>query len=185
MLSLLARARALGASDVHLTAGKQPVMRVNGLLQPLAAAVVTQAQLEQSLRELLSEQLWTAFLRRGEVDAALTSAGGERLRLNAYRQAGSYAVAVRLLAREIPSCDELGLPAAVQQLAQLERGLVLVAGSTGSGKSTTLAALVQKINCSRAVHVLTLEDPVEYVYPAGQALINQREVGKDTESIVS
>lgn len=185
MLNLVAEARARGASDVHLAAGKLPVMRLDGQLQAMSELPVTAAQLEQSLREVLSEPLLAKLQRSGEVDAALSEAQGGRLRLNAYRQSGSYAVAVRLLADRIPSCEELGLPAAVQQLAALERGLVLVTGSTGSGKSTTLAALVQKINSTRSVHVLTLEDPIEYVYPAGKALINQREVGRDTESFAS
>ena len=185
MFKLIAEARALGASDVHLAAGRLPVMRLHGLLQPMAAEPVTAVQLEQSLREVLSEQLLAQLQRSGEVDAALNDAQGGRLRLNAYRQGGSYAVAVRLLAGSIPSCEELGLPVVVQQLAALERGLVLVTGSTGSGKSTTLAALVQKINSTRSVHVLTLEDPIEYVYPPGKALINQREVGRDTESFAS
>ena len=185
MFKLIAEARALGASDVHLAAGRLPVMRLHGLLQTMAAEAVTAVQLEQSLREVLSEPLLAQLQRSGEVDAALNDAQGGRLRLNAYRQGGSYAVAVRLLAGSIPSCEELGLPVVVQQLAALERGLVLVAGSTGSGKSTTLAALVQKINSTRSVHVLTLEDPIEYVYPLGKALINQREVGRDTESFAS
>lgn len=185
MFKLIAEARALGASDVHLAAGRLPVMRLHGLLQAMAAEAVTAVQLEQSLREVLSEQLHAQLQRSGEVDAALNDAQGGRLRLNAYRQGGSYAVAVRLLAGSIPSCEELGLPVVVQQLAALERGLVLVTGSTGSGKSTTLAALVQKINSTRSVHVLTLEDPIEYVYPPGKALINQREVGRDTESFAS
>ena len=185
MFKLIAEARALGASDVHLAAGRLPVMRLHGLLQPMAAEPVAAVQLEQSLREVLSEQLLAQLQRSGEVDAALNDAQGGRLRLNAYRQGGSYAVAVRLLAGSIPSCEELGLPVVVQQLAALERGLVLVTGSTGSGKSTTLSALVQKINSTRSVHVLTLEDPIEYVYPPGKALINQREVGRDTESFAS
>lgn len=185
MLNLIAVARARGASDVHLAAGRLPVMRLHGQLQAMAETPITAVQLEQSLREVLSERLLAELQRRGEVDAALSEAQGGRLRLNAYRQSGSYAVAVRLLADRIPGCEELGLPAAVQQLAALERGLVLVTGSTGSGKSTTLAALVQKINSTRSVHVLTLEDTIEYVYPAGKALISQREVGRDTESFAS
>ena len=185
MFKLIAKARALGASDVHLAAGRLPVMRLHGLLQALAAEQMTPEQLEQSLREALSERLLAQLQRSGEVDAALNDAQGGRLRLNAYRQGGSYAVAVRLLAGSIPSCEELGLPDAVQQLSGLQRGLVLVTGATGSGKSTTLAALVQKINSTRSVHVLTLEDPIEYVYPPGRALINQREIGVDTASFAS
>ena len=114
------------------------------------------------------------------MDAAFSDNDGERYRLNAYLQGSQYALAVRLLASSIPTCAELGLPASVQRLAELTQGLVLSVGPTGSGKSTTLAALLQRINMSRAVHIVTLEDPVEYLYPQGEALISQREIGRDT-----
>lgn len=188
MLKLLTQARAQGASDVHLVAGKLPLVRLHGTLQVVdnwQEGCLMQGQLTAFLRELLNEQLLAQLKRYGEVDAAFNDAEGKRCRLNAYQQSGSYAVAVRLLAERIPACEELGLPASVQQLTQLERGLVLVTGPTGSGKSTTLAALVQKINSTCALHVLTLEDPVEYLYPPGCALINQREVGRDTADFAS
>lgn len=185
MFNLLAKARALGASDVHLAAGRLPVMRLQGDLQPLGEEVMTQSELEKALKEVLGRKQLDEFLRTGEVDAAFFTNQGDRCRLNIYQQSGGVAVAVRLLTQQIPSCEQLGLPLSVQQLTQLESGLILVTGSTGSGKSTTLAALVQKINSTCAVHVLTLEDPVEYVYPPGKALINQREVGKDTQSFAA
>ncbi len=188
MFKLLAQARAQGASDVHLVAGHLPLVRLHGNLEVLSNwqnGFVHQAQLAAFLRELLNEQLLAKLECYGEVDAAFNDTEGKRCRLNAYRQNGSYALAVRLLAERIPDCEELGLPLSVQQLTQLSRGLVLVTGSTGSGKSTTLAALVQKINSTCAVHVLTLEDPIEYLYPPGCALINQREVGRDTADFAS
>lgn len=185
LFELLRQARELKASDVHVQAGCAPTLRVQGNLEKLPAPVFTQEQLAGSLRGVLTQADWEQFLRLGEVDAACSDASGARYRLNAYRQSGHYALAVRLLESEIPSCEELRLPESVQRLAELGQGLVLVAGPTGSGKSTTLAALVQRMNSERAVHIITLEDPVEYVYPEGRAFISQREVGRDTESFAS
>lgn len=185
LFDLLKQARALNASDVHLAVGLAPRVRVQGALRELAAPPVTQQLLEQELRGLLPESAWQTLARTGEVDAAFSDNDGERYRLNAYLQGGQYALAVRLLASSIPTCAKLGLPPSVQRLAELEQGLVLSVGPTGSGKSTTLAALLQRINMSRAVHIVTLEDPVEYVYPQGQALISQREIGRDTAGFAS
>ena len=106
----------------------------------------------------------------------------ERYRLNIYRQRDQYAMAVRLLNNVVPECEALGMPPALQAVTELSQGLVLIVGPTGSGKTTTLAALVQRINATRAVHIVTLEDPIEYEYPAGQSLIHQREIGRDTTS---
>ena len=119
--------------------------------------------------------------RRGEVDCAWRW-GNERYRLNIYRQRDQYAMAVRLLNNVVPECEALGMPPALQAVTELSQGLVLIVGPTGSGKTTTLAALVQRINATRAVHIVTLEDPIEYEYPAGQSLIHQREIGRDTTS---
>lgn len=185
LFDLLQQARSLDASDVHLTTGILPRVRVQGCLQEFTSMSVTQQMLEAEVRNLLAERDWESLLRTGEVDAAFSDSAGERYRLNIYRQNGKWALAVRLLASKIPGCAELRLPDSVQHLTELKQGLVLVAGPTGSGKSTTLAALVQRINMNRAVHILTLEDPVEYVYPQGKAVISQREVGHDTESFAS
>ncbi len=182
---LVRRARNAGASDLHLAAGAQPVVRVGGALQPLYGQVLQAAALAKDLQQLLPPTAWQELLHSGEVDTAFSDACGERYRLNAYRQSGVLAASIRLLQSGVPCCDELGLPAAVQELANLQQGLVLVTGATGSGKSTTLAALVRRINEIRAVHVLTLEDPIEYVHTPKLALISQREVGRDTQSFAS
>ena len=134
---------------------------------------------------LLPEQEKRQLLQTGEIDTAFSDRLQERCRLNIYRLGNGYAAAIRLLPKDIPDCNSLGLPQIISQLAESSSGLLLVTGATGSGKSTTLASLVQQINQTRAVHVLTLEDPIEYVYPAGLALINQREVGRDTRSFAS
>lgn len=185
LFDLLQQARKIQASDVHLTAGLIPVVRVQGVLRSLSSLSVSQEKLADELRGLLQEQQWQKLLYVGEVDIAFSDAAGERYRLNAYRQGAQYALAIRLLESVIPDCQVLGLPESVVRLADLKQGLVLVTGPTGSGKTTTLAALVQQINSRRAVHIITLEDPVEYLYPHGKALISQREIGRDTESFAS
>ena len=182
---LLLQARSMGASDLHLIPEGMPMVRLDGSLQPLANEVISQEKLEAALLALLPEQEKRQLLQTGEVDAAFSDGLQERCRLNIYRLGNGYAAAVRLLPKNIPDCRSLGLPEIICRLVGSRQGLLLVTGATGSGKSTTLASLVQQINQTRAVHVLTLEDPIEYVYPAGLALINQREVGRDTRSFAS
>lgn len=179
---LLLQAKSMGASDLHLTPEGMPMVRVDGSLQPLQNEIISREKLEQALLALLPEQEKRQLLQTGEVDAAFSYALQERCRLNIYRLGNGYAAAIRLLPKDIPDCNSLGLPQIISQLAESSSGLLLVTGATGSGKSTTLAALVQQINQTRAVHVLTLEDPIEYVY---LALINQREVGRDIRSFAS
>lgn len=179
-ISIIQKARQMGASDLHLTSGGAPVVRLAGHLLPLAVNPVTAPQLAEFVT-LLPDGTRQQLERRGEVDCAW-SWGQERYRLNLYRQKEQYAMAVRLLNSSVPSCAALGLPPALQAVTELSQGLVLLVGPTGSGKTTTLAALVQRINETRAAHVLTLEDPIEYEYPAGKALIHQREIGRDTTS---
>ena len=179
-ISLIQEARRLGASDLHLTAGGAPVVRLAGCLKPLAKPPLAAAQLAEFVA-LLPDYTRQQLERRGEVDCAW-SWGQERYRLNIYRQKEQYAMAVRLLNSSVPSCAALGLPPALQAVTELNQGLVLLVGPTGSGKTTTLAALIQRIHETRAAHVVTLEDPIEYEYPAGKALIHQREIGRDTTS---
>ncbi len=179
----LLKARELQASDLHLTVGAAPAVRVQGNLQRLALQAFTQEEAAACIA-MLPAGVKQQLERTGEADCAVHE-NGAHCRIKIFRQSSGYALAVRLLNNKAPSCDALGLPLAVQKLAQLEQGLVLVTGATGSGKSTTLAALVEKINLTRAVHIVTLEDPVEYVYQPARALIHQREVGRDTHSFAS
>ena len=171
--------------DLHLTPASVPMVRVDGSLQPLRNEFISREKLEKALLALLPEQEKRRLLQTGEIDTAFSDRLQERCRLNVYRLGNGYAAAIRLLPKDIPDCNSLGLPQIISQLAGSSSGLLLVTGATGSGKGTTLASLVQQINQTRAVHVLTLEDPIEYVYPAGLALINQREVGRDTRSFAS
>jgi len=192
-------ARELGASDVHLTVGSAPALRLNGELVQLDSAQLaarlpagaapagklTYADTERLAVEVMGEELYRRFCEGCETDFAVNFPGICRCRVNAYRQRGCTALAVRLIPDRIPSLDELGLPAAVADLARRPRGLVLVTGPTGSGKSTTLAAMVDLINRERPCHIITLEDPIEYVHEHKKSLVNQREIGKDSPSFAS
>ena len=179
-ISFIQESRRLGASDLHMTVGGAPMVRLDGYLQQLVPTPVTAAQLAEFVA-LLPDYTRQLLEGRGEVDCAWRW-GNERYRLNIYRQRDQYAMAVRLLNNVVPECEALGMPPALQAVTELSQGLVLIVGPTGSGKTTTLAALVQRINATRAVHIVTLEDPIEYEYPAGQSLIHQREIGRDTTS---
>ena len=174
----IAAARRSGASDIHLVCGLPPRCRVDGTLRDMEGAPLTAADCLEAARALAGED-FPRLEEAGEVDLAATLSG-VRCRLNLFRQQGCYSAAIRLLRDRIPALEELGLPPAVPGFLDLGRGLVLITGETGSGKSTTLAALLQRLNETRPLHLLTLEDPVEYRYPAGRCVINQREVGRDT-----
>jgi twitching motility protein PilT len=172
--------RQRGASDLHLKVGSSPVIRVHGDLVPLGGETLT----EERMRELLGGLVTDSQLRRYEAEGNLDFAHSEesgRYRVNVFRQRGSTSVAIRLVKRLIRGFDELHLPAALAGIAELTQGLVIVAGITGCGKSTTLAAMVEHINSRRACHILTIEDPIEHVYRDKKAFINQREVGIDVE----
>ena len=134
---------------------------------------------------ILPEKQRIMLKDKGECDFAYALSSGHRFRINLYRSMEGLEAAVRIIPREVPSCKELGMPEVIQKLAELKSGLVLITGVTGSGKSTTLAAIVNEINRNRAVHVLTLEDPVEYMFVSDKSLIHQREIGRDTNSFVT
>ena len=180
---MIEKARADRASDIHLVCGLAPRCRVDGSIRQLCGGVLTPEQCLSYVRELAGEQ-FDAMVDTGEADLAKTIAG-VRCRLNLFRQQGVWSAAIRLLNEHIPDLDELGLPKPVHEFPGYSQGLVLITGETGSGKSTTLAAVLNQINKTQAKHILTLEDPVEYVYTPAQCVINQREVGKDTRSFAA
>ena len=177
------RARAAGASDIHLVAGLTPRCRVDGAIRPLGEEVLTPLQCEELVQELAGGELATLRVV-GEADLALTIAG-VRCRLNLFQQQGAWSAAIRLLNEHIPNLEELGLPTVAAEFPAYSQGLVLITGETGSGKSTTLAAILNQINRRERKHILTLEDPIEYVYTPDKCVINQREVGKDTQSFAA
>lgn len=181
---LLIAAAGADASDIHLTEGALPLMRVDGDLAPIPgyAQPLSGAWLEAAARSVMSPHQHQTFEAENEVDLAYALPGTGRFRVNVFRQLGKLAGAFRLIPSAIRTLDELAMPPVVRELALKPRGLVLVTGPTGSGKSTTLAAMVDEVNRALPVHIITIEDPVEYLHTSRRALIHQREIGADTAS---
>jgi twitching motility protein PilT len=177
---LVAMAKRDGASDIHLICGLPPKYRKDGQVVNMSEEALTPDDCEDIARFLCGAQ-YKDMEEIGEVDAADTFAGN-RCRIHVFRQQGVPSVALRLLRDQIPQLDKLGLPPAAMQLTNHHKGIILVTGETGSGKSTTLAAMLDFINHSTYGHIVTLEDPVEYIYKPDKCAINQREIGKDTRS---
>ena len=174
---------ARGASDLHVAGGAPPMVRLDGELKPVTnAGVWTRDDVTQILESVMNDRQREAFSHEWELDFAISPRGAERFRVNYYKDRDAMAGAFRLIPTEIKSLKQLGVPGVVSKFATLPRGLVLVTGPTGSGKSTTLAALIDLVNKSRADHIVTIEDPIEFVHQNQRALVNQREVGSDTHS---
>ncbi|MCR4909224.1 MAG: type IV pilus twitching motility protein PilT [Lachnospiraceae bacterium] len=171
-----------GASDIHFSVGRPVMIRLDGKLVPVNDERLMPADTERLITPLLNEQNKKDFKEKGEIDLALSVEGIGRFRFNVFRSRGSYAAALRLLPYNIPDPTTLNLPQAVIETTNKKRGLVLVTGPTGSGKSTTLASLINEINNKYPVHIITLEDPIEYLHRSNKAIVNQREVGLDTLS---
>ena len=170
-----------GGSDLHVTAGIAPCIRVDGGLHPIEGAAPLQpSDTERLVRSFLTEEQWMRFLHENELDTAYAIPNVSRFRVNVYRQRGSVGAAFRSIPHHIRSLTDLGVPDSVEQFSQLPRGLVLVTGPTGSGKSTTLASLLDVANKTRNGHIVTIEDPIEYLHHHGSCVVNQREVGTDT-----
>lgn len=180
---ILIQAKQAGASDVHITVGIPPKMRVNGKLITMTNFNrMLPADTLEVVLHIMTENQRIKFEERGEYDMSFSIPDVGRYRVNAYRQRGSVALAFRLVGTKVPSPEELGVPDSVIDLYQRKRGLVLVTGPTGSGKSTTLAAIIDKINNNRDAHVITLEDPIEYLHQHKLSMVNQREIGLDSEN---
>ena len=185
MESLLREAVARHASDLHVTVGVPPIIRINGVLTKLDLPILGVEDTLQLFEEIVAEDRRTQFNQNGEVDFSHTVFGLSRFRVNAFRQRGSIAIAIRIIPERVPTLQELHLPEIVRELAGKPRGLVLVTGPTGSGKSTTMAAMIDLINSERACNILTLEDPIEYLHRHRKSIINQREIGADTRSFAN
>ena len=171
-----------GASDVHITVGVPPKMRVNGELVDMNYPKLMPEDTEAIISPMLSERQKEILKRDGEADFSFSIPALGRYRVNAFNQRGSLAAAIRLVGTQIPKPEDLGLPKSVIDLYNKKRGLILVTGPTGSGKSTTLASLINRINENRKAHIITLEDPIEYLHQHKLSMVNQREVGLDTMS---
>ncbi len=180
---ILGQAVAAGASDVHLTVESPPLLRVNGQLVRGEGPVFSAGELAGMLDALLSPQHREALEKLGQVDFSYSLSGLGRFRVNVYRQRGSLSAALRVIPTRVPTLEELGLPPVLASLAARPSGLILVTGPAGSGRSTTLAALVDRINRERSCHVVTLEDPIEYLHRHQRSIVNQREIGTDVPSL--
>ncbi len=180
---LIERAQEAGASDIHIVCGLPVKVRIHGIISPLEGAEepLTHDDCERYAFALAGEQ-YESMKEIGEIDLAKSFSCGARTRVNIFRQRGSTSAAVRILSDHIPEIEELQLPAVISEFPEYRSGIVLVTGETGSGKSTTLAALLNRINNTRKGHIITLEDPIEYIYSPVQCVINQREIGTDTRS---
>jgi twitching motility protein PilT len=183
---LLAELWKVGGTDLLLTAGTWPLVRVDGDLRPVdARPLLTPEDTAAMVDGLLTDVQRESFAGGQDVDFSFSWRGDARIRGNAFHQSSTVAVALRMIPRTIPTFDEIGIPQAVRSLAEIKQGLVFVTGPTGSGKSTTLASMIDWINTNRAVHILTIEDPIEFVHEHKRSAVNQREVGEDTDSFAS
>jgi twitching motility protein PilT len=182
MTSLLNEAAACKASDIHLTVGVPPIFRIMGELIRKDGPSLIDADTEALAKELTNDKQYKRFIKRGELDFSYALSNVCRFRINLFRQRGSIALSIRLIPFEILSLNQLGHPNIIKTLLNNQRGLVLVTGPTGSGKTTTLAAMVDQINNERSCHILTLEDPIEYIHKHKKSILNQREIHTDSKS---
>lgn len=170
------------SSDLHIIAGSPPTLRIDGQLVPLTDQELTGEQTQELVLQLINEQQKNKLWETRELDFSTELEGVGRFRANAYWQKKSLAIALRTISDKIPTIDELRLPKICYQLSQLRQGFVLVTGPTGHGKSSTLAAIIGEINSKRSEHIVTIEDPIEFVYKSNKSIISQREMGEDTLS---
>jgi len=185
IFNLLKKSIELDASDIHITVNSTPIARVKGSFVNLSETVLTKEHTQDMTKEIAGEKNFKRIEEDGECDFSVSIESGERFRVNAYKQQGNYAIAIRTITARIPEFDTLGLPEVLKTFTEKHKGLVLVTGPTGSGKSTTLASLIDIINENQQRHIITLEDPIEYVHKHKKSLVNQREIGQDTESFNS
>ncbi len=171
-----------GASDLHITTGSAPLLRIDGQIVPLRLPPLTPIDTKQLIYAILTEEQKVHFEKNNELDLSFGVKNLSRFRCNVFMQRGALAAALRAIPFRIMPFEELGLPPIVSELCTKPRGLVLVTGATGSGKSTTLATMVDKINTENRLHIMTIEDPIEFLHPHKMCLVNQREVGADTSS---
>ena len=173
------------ASDLHVRVGIRPHLRVNGTLEQVNTEPITIDEMEKIVAQILNEKQQERFYRKNEMDLALSVAKLGRFRINLFRQRGTTGIAVRAVSTIVPSFEELHLPPSIKKLTEERRGLVIVTGTTGSGKSTTIASIIEHMNSNRGDNIITIEDPIEYIYRDKKSIIAQREVGGDTETFAT
>ena len=169
------------ASDLHLTADLAPMFRINGKLKSVSEEKLSKDDLRSFSKELLGNK-FEKYIENGEIDSSYSLEGVGRFRVNVFRQLESDAIAIRSITLDVPTLEELNHPNIIKELVAKRRGLILVTGPTGSGKSTTLAAMINEINSTRSENIITLEDPIEYIHKHKKSIINQREIGRDSKS---
>ncbi len=180
---LLLKAKELEASDLHITVGVPPILKIRGVMKTIGSEVLLPADTARLVKELFQQDnLYQKYLEEGDMDFSISLPGSGRYRVNTFMQRGSMAAAVRVVHTDLPNAADLGIPETVFQMHKFNKGLVLVTGPTGSGKSTTLSCLVDAINRSRNCHILTLEEPIEYLHRHQMSVVNQREIGQDTKN---
>lgn len=182
LINIMDIAKKMNASDIHLAPASPVMLRVDGVMTPVPEIYFKPFEIDQMLEEMLDKEQLDELAEMGELDFAYSLPNFSRIRLNVFRQRGTYAMALRILSFEVPDPNKIGLPQAVMKLANLKRGLVLVTGATGSGKSTTLAALIGMIAQTYAKTIITLEDPIEYLHKHGKSMVLQREIGYDSKT---
>jgi len=182
---LLRKAFTSNASDLHISVNSLPVFRINGHLMVEGDKRLTGEDTEKMARKIIPEKDWERFINDGEIDFSYSLENISRYRVNAYYQKRKISIVARVIPKKIPTIDQLNMPTVLKQLALKPQGLILVTGPTGSGKSTTLAAMIDYINRNEAKHIITLEDPIEYEHQHNKSIINQREVGIDTNSFAN
>lgn len=185
IFNLLKEAVVLGSSDIHITTDSLPIARAKGKFIKLSNRVLTKEDTKEMVKEIAGEDRFKIVESIGELDFSASLEDGTRFRVNAYKQKGNYAMAIRTINAKVPNFNELHLPETLKTFTEKHKGLVLVTGPTGSGKSTTLASLIDIINESRQAHIITLEDPIEYVHNHKISIVNQREIGSDSKSFKS
>lgn len=185
MEKLLREAVSKQASDLHITVGLPPVLRISGNLVKTNHSILSPDDTNSLFMSITKTEQQALFLQCGELDFSYAIPGLSRFRVNAFRQRGTIALVIRVVTEQIPTLEQLGHPEIIKTLSRKPRGLVLVTGPTGSGKSTTLAAMINLINYERSCHIITLEDPIEYLHKHNKSIINQRELHADTKSFAS
>lgn len=183
-LDIIKEAIKHNSSDVHIVVGVPPIIRINGNLQDLNNQVLQPEDTIGLIKQVLKESQMKILYEKGEIDTAFSAPIG-RLRINVFRQKNTYSMAIRIINSEPMTIKDLGLPQTISDLARKRRGLILVTGPTGSGKSTTLASIIDHINEEKRGHIITLEDPIEYLHKHKQCIVNQREIGFDSESFTN
>ncbi len=171
-----------GASDFHLTVGRPPMLRASGTMESIRYRTLTEADFVELVKPIVPERMWEEYLECGDADLAYEIPGQARYRVNLFRQQRGGGAVFRVIPSKIMTIEQLGLPEQVRRVASIRSGLVLVTGPTGSGKSTTLAAIIDEINENRSLHIITIEDPIEFVHQNKKSLVHQREVGSHAKS---